>query len=206
MNDDKTKAYFREMFNRGAVSYEKSYAGRHSGRLKKAAVARLDESPRGSVLDVGCGPGILLTTLAASYPELKLAGLDLAPEMVRIATERMGNRAEIRLGDAESLPWESASFDYIFCIDSFHHYPNPKKALSEFHRVLKPWGRVVLADPTAPFLVRYVLNSLVRLLHMGGVHMYNKRDLAELFGKCSFQMADWWPEGSLGFIATGRAI
>jgi ubiquinone/menaquinone biosynthesis C-methylase UbiE len=192
------------MFNRQAVTYEKSYAGKHSGRLKKAAVARLDNSPKDSILDVGCGPGILLTMLATSYPGARLAGLDLAPEMVRIASQRMGSRADIRLGDAESLPWKNASFDSIFCIDSFHHYPNPKKALNEFHRVLKPGGQVVLADPTAPLPVRSVLNSLVRILRMGGVHMYHKRDLAELFDTCKFRMTGWWTEGLLGFIATGR--
>jgi ubiquinone/menaquinone biosynthesis C-methylase UbiE len=206
MDDDKTKAYFREMFNRGAVTYEKSYAGRHSGRLKNAALARLGNSPKDSILDVGCGPGILLTMLAASYPRSRLAGLDLAPEMIRIASERMGSRADIRLGDAESLPWENACFDYIFCIDSFHHYPNPKRALKEFHRVLKPQGQLILADPTAPLLVRYLLNSFVRLLRMGDVHMYNQHDLAELFDTCQFRMTGWWPEGVLGFIAMGHVM
>jgi ubiquinone/menaquinone biosynthesis C-methylase UbiE len=185
MDDDKTKAYFREMFNRGAVTYEKSYAGRHSGRLKNAALARLGNSPKDSILDVGCGPGILLTMLAASYPS---------------------SRADIRLGDAESLPWENACFDYIFCIDSFHHYPNPKRALKEFHRVLKPQGQLILADPTAPLLVRYLLNSFVRLLRMGDVHMYNQHDLAELFDTCQFRMTGWWPEGVLGFIAMGHVM
>jgi SAM-dependent methyltransferase len=102
--------------------------------------------------------------LAVNYPELRLAGLDIAPEMIRVATERLGVRAEIKLGDAEWLPWEDASFDYVFCVDSFHHYPNPKRALSEFHRVLKPNRQVVLADRTAPLPVRGVLNSIVRLL------------------------------------------
>jgi ubiquinone/menaquinone biosynthesis C-methylase UbiE len=174
--------------------------------MKKAVMAHLDESPGGLVLDVGSGPGILLATLAAGYPELELAGIDLAPEMIRRASERLGRRADIKLGEAESLPWEDASFDYIFCTDSFHHYPNPRKALSEFHRVLKPGGRMVLAVPTAPSPVRCMLNSLVRLMRMGDVRMHNKRELATLFNICRFPMTDWWPEGALGFIAIGRPL
>jgi ubiquinone/menaquinone biosynthesis C-methylase UbiE len=174
--------------------------------MKKAALACLEEPLRGALLDVGCGPGLLLATLAIKYPELTLAGLDIAPEMIRVATERLGVRAEIKLGDAESLPWQDASFDYIFCVDSFHHYPHPKRALSEFHRVLKPNGQVVLADPTAPSPVRGVLNSIVRLLRMGDMRMYDKRDLTSLFDSCRFQSIDWRAAGSWGFVASARAL
>lgn len=194
------------LFNRHATRYEATFAGWHSARMKKAALACLEGPLRGAPLDVGCGPGLLLATLAVNYPELRLAGLDIAPEMIRVATERLRVRAEIKLGDAESLPWADASFDYVFCVDSFHHYPNPKRALSEFHGVLKPNGQVVIADPTAPLPVRGVLNSIVRLLRMGDMCMYHKRDLTNLFNFCRFQSIDWRPEGSWGFVASARAL
>jgi ubiquinone/menaquinone biosynthesis C-methylase UbiE len=206
MGSERAKGLARGMFNRYAARYEATFAGKHSARMKKAALACLEGPLRGALLDVGCGPGLLLATLAVNYPESRLAGLDIAPEMIRVATERLGVRAEIKLGDAESLPWEDASFDYVFCVDSFHHYPNPKSALSEFHRVLKPNGQVVLADPTAPLPVRGVLKSIVRLLRMGDMRMYNKRDLTDLFDSCRFQSIDWRTEGSWGFVASARAL
>lgn len=206
MRSERAKRFARGMFDRHAARYEETYAGRHSAKMKKAALACLEGPPRGALLDVGCGPGLLLATLAASYPELSLAGLDIAPEMIRVATERIGARAEIKLGDAELLPWEDDSFDYIFCVDSFHHYPNPRQALSEFHRVLKPNGQVVLADPTAPLPVLGVLNSIVRLMRMGDMRMYNKRDLTNLFDSCRFQSIDWRTAGSWGFVASVRAL
>jgi ubiquinone/menaquinone biosynthesis C-methylase UbiE len=205
MGSERAKTFAREMFNHQADRYEATLAGRHSARMKKAALACLEGPLHGALLDVGCGPGLLLASLAANCPGLRLAGLDIAPEMVRTATERLGARAQIELGDAESLPWEDASFNYVFCVDSFHHYPDPKKALSEFHRVLKPGGQVVLADPTAPLPVRSVLNSLVRLLRMGNVRMYGKRDLINLLDACSFQSVDWRSAGSWGFVASARA-
>ncbi|MGC1907180.1 MAG: class I SAM-dependent methyltransferase [Candidatus Acidiferrum sp.] len=152
------------------------------------------------LLDVGCGPGLLLAMLADS-PELKLAGLDIAPEMVRIATERLRTRADIKLGDAELLAWEDASFDYIFCVNSFHHYPNPKRVLSEFHRVLKPDGRLVLADPTAPLPIRGLLNSVVQFLRWGDVRLHDKRGITILFDSCQFQLTDWRTCGFWGFVA-----
>jgi ubiquinone/menaquinone biosynthesis C-methylase UbiE len=104
MGSERAKRLAREMFNRQAEGYETTLAGRHSARMKKAALACLEGSLRGALLDVGCGPGLLLSSLAANHPGLRLVGLDIAPEMVRIATERLGARAEIELGDAESLP------------------------------------------------------------------------------------------------------
>jgi ubiquinone/menaquinone biosynthesis C-methylase UbiE len=206
MGSERAKELARSMFNRHAARYDATFAGKHSARMKKAALACLEGPPRGALLDVGCGPGLLLATLAVNNPELRLAGLDIAPEMIRVATERLGVRAEIKLGDAESLPWEEASFDYVFCVDSFHHYPNPKSALSEFHRVLKPNGQVVLADPTAPLPVRGVLNSIVRLLRMGDMRIYDQRDLTSLFDLCRFRLIDWRTAGSWGFVASARAL
>lgn len=58
--------------------------------------------------------------------------------MIRQQPKRLGVRAQIKLGDSESLPWVDASFDYVFGVDSFHPYPNPKRALNEFHRARKP--------------------------------------------------------------------
>lgn len=204
MGSETAKRFATRMFSRQAHRYEATLAGRHSARMKKAALTRLEAPLHGALLDVGCGPGLLLASLAANYPGLRLAGLDIAREMVRIATERLGTRAEVELGDAESLPWEDASFNYVFCVDSFHHYPNPKKALIEFHRVLKPGGQVILADPTAPLPVRAVLNSLIRLLRMGEVRIYGRRKLTNLLASCSFQSIDWRSAGSWGFVASAR--
>jgi ubiquinone/menaquinone biosynthesis C-methylase UbiE len=202
MGSERAKEFARDLFDRQAVRFETTFAGRHSAKMKKAALACV-KPRRGALLDVGCGPGLLLAMLADS-PELKLAGLDIAPEMVRIATERLHTRAEIKLGDAESLAWEDASFDYIFCVNSFHHYPNPKRVLSEFHRVLKPDGRLVIADLTAPLPIRGLMNSVVQFLRWGDVRLHDKRGITILFDSCQFQLIDWRTCGLWGFVASAR--
>jgi ubiquinone/menaquinone biosynthesis C-methylase UbiE len=205
MANDNARKYSRKMFNRIASRYESTLAGRHSDRMKKAALQCLDQNIRGSVLDVGCGPGLLLTTLNLRYPDLHLAGLDIAPEMVRIARLRIGDGADIQLGDSECLPWPDSSFDYVFCVDSFHHYPNGRKVLLEFRRVLVPDGRLVLADPTAPVLLRIVMNSIVRLLRMGDVQMYDRRTITGLLERCGFRSIRWHESGSWGFVVCAIA-
>jgi ubiquinone/menaquinone biosynthesis C-methylase UbiE len=205
MGSERAKEFARQLFNRQAVRFETTLAGKHSARMKKEALACLKESPKGALLDVGCGPGLLLATLA-DRPELSLAGLDIAPEMIRIAAERLGKRAEIKLGDAESLAWNDASFDYVFCVNSFHHYPNPELVLNEFHRVLRPHGRLVLADPTAPLPILGILNLIAGMMRMGGMRLYDKRRIIALFKSRRFQLIDWRDCGSWGFVAAAQSL
>jgi len=199
------KVLSRKMFNRIASRYESTRAGRHSDKMKKAAISFLNQDVRGSLLDVGCGPGLLLEMLARRYPELRLSGLDIAPEMVRVAKERMEDRADIRLGDAEELPWPDASFSFIFCVDSFHHYPNPQRALHEFRRVLREDGWLLLADPTAPMPLRQLLNAVIRMLPMGDMQMYDSRKMTTLLEACRFRSIRWQESGSWGFVASAVA-
>ena len=49
---------------------------------------------------------------------------------------KIGEEVQLKLGDSEAMPWEDESFDVILCNASFHHYPNPKIALSEMKRLV----------------------------------------------------------------------
>jgi ubiquinone/menaquinone biosynthesis C-methylase UbiE len=106
--------------------------------MKEVALRHVARPTRGSLLDVGCGPGLLLEVLAGQPGEMNLAGLDIAPEMIRIARERLGARADLRVGDAETLPWQDGRFDYVLCVDSFHHYPNPERVLAQMLSAAEP--------------------------------------------------------------------
>ena len=113
-------------------------------------IARLISLQKGSsLLDVGCGWGLLLQTLSQKDKSLKLFGIDISPEMVRVAKRNFQNnkQVEIKEGSADKLPYKSSSFDYVTCILSFHHHPNSQQSLREMYRVLKPKGRLYLFDP-----------------------------------------------------------
>lgn len=205
MNPERAKDHSRKAFNRRAANYEVTVAGVHSGTMKQAALACLKPPVSGSLLDLGCGPGLLLETLAAQYPELRLSGLDIAPEMIRVAKARLDGKADLRLGDSEELPWSDESFDYVFCVDSFHHYPNPERVLTEIGRVLKRNGEFVLADPTAPAPFRSVLNHLIRFLRRGDVRMYDQREITALLASAGFASIEWEAVRSSGFVVLARA-
>lgn len=75
------------------------------------------------VLDVGTGPGALLTAMANSDLPVELTGVDRNPEYVAYAAERLGGRARVITADATALPFEAQSFDLITNTLMMHHLP-----------------------------------------------------------------------------------
>ena len=130
-------------------------AGRFVRRSDGAILARAGVGPGDRVLDVGTGPGYL--ALAASRlvgAEGAAVGIDASPEMIDRARmlAREGARAEYRVASAESLPFEEGSFDVAVSRLVLHHLPGDLKlrALAEVRRVLRPGGRLLVADMASP--------------------------------------------------------
>ena len=107
-------------------------------------------NPKGTLVDVGCGPGYLLAVIARRFPLLHLIGVDLSKEILSTANHNLaaiaGPRLELKEGDSERLPIAGDSVDYVVTTLSLHHWPEPGKALREFYRVLKPGGMLLLFD------------------------------------------------------------
>ncbi len=99
-----------------------------------------------TVLDVGCGPGIMLKWLLENGAE-ETAGVDISPAMIALAKERTGGRAALHVADmAEPLPFlESAHFDLVTSSLAIDYVEDWHTVLSEFRRVLKPTGRLVFS-------------------------------------------------------------
>lgn len=100
------------------------------------------------VLDAGCGAGH--TALAFAPYVQRVIAYDLTAEMLKqveqLATQRGVTNLSTRQGDVEELPFDAATFDIVVSRYSAHHWPDPKKALAEFVRVLKPGGQFILSD------------------------------------------------------------
>jgi ubiquinone/menaquinone biosynthesis C-methylase UbiE len=202
---EKAKEHSRDAFDRLAAKYENSLEGGHSRAMREAALNRLGRPIAGSLLDVGCGPGLLLEVLV-EREEVSVAGIDISPEMIRVAKDRLGVRADLTLGDAESLPWKDDQFDCAFCVDSFHHYPNPERGLAEMHRVLKRGGRLLIADPAAPPVIRQVANLVNAFLRHGDVRIYTRCEMTRMLKAQGFEKIEWYTSGLWGFVVTALAL
>ena len=119
------------------------------------SLARLALQPGESVLDAGCGTGVFLPRLAAIVgPEGRVVGLDhstgfLAEARKRLADASLAERVELVEGDVHHLPFPDASFDAVHCERVLMHVENPGLVIREMRRVLRPGGRVLIAEVNA---------------------------------------------------------
>jgi ubiquinone/menaquinone biosynthesis C-methylase UbiE len=118
-------------------------------RVLKRVMAKGIE--KGTVLDVGTGPGVFPIFLSKSLPEVRFKGIDLSSVMVEIAKknaieEGVGSRIEFGVGSAYSLPCEDHSIDLLLCINTLHHLDRPIEFFNEVARILKEEGAFVIVD------------------------------------------------------------
>lgn len=116
--------------------------------LRSSVIKALEKegATAGRLLDVGCGPGWFLKDLIKTFRNIDFTGCDLSERMVYHAKNNLSPKVNIVVGDAQNLPFADNSFDIITSTLAFHHFPKPDKAISEFHRVLKPNGVMIVAD------------------------------------------------------------
>ena len=99
----------------------------------EAAVREL--APR-SVLDVGCGEGIVTERIARALPETTVTGLDVAaPGLLAEWERRSAHNLRFRSGSAYALPWDDRSFDVVCAFEVLEHLERPADALAEMARV-----------------------------------------------------------------------
>jgi ubiquinone/menaquinone biosynthesis C-methylase UbiE len=108
-----------------------------------AAVDRLALGPKDRFLDLGCGLGAALERAAATGASI--AGVDPSPSMVERAAQRVP-RADVRLGSAESIPFEDDEFTAALSISTYHHWADAVAGLKEANRVLARGGRLLIVE------------------------------------------------------------
>lgn len=104
------------------------------------------ERARGETLEVAIGTG---ATIPLYGPGVTLTGLDLSPEMLRLARARardLGRPADLLVGDVDALPFPDAAFDSVVAAFALCGFPDERRALTEMLRVLRLGGALLLAD------------------------------------------------------------
>ncbi len=126
--------------------------GRRGKRLRAMLADDLQLQPGDRVLDVGCGPGRLAMVFAERVaPTGSVDGIDAAAEMINRASSQAHRRrvpATFRVAFAQDLPFPNATFDAVACTLALHHVAEDDQpaAVAEMYRVLKPNGRLLIAE------------------------------------------------------------
>lgn len=200
---EQLKARSKAAFDEQAPIYDEGMQGDHARALYpcilEEARRAMEGIPVPSVLDVGCGTGMLSEQLLGAFPSCRLTGVDLSPAMVERARARLVGRAEVREADAERLPFHDGAFDLVVCNDSFHHYPDPDRAAFQMWRVLRKGGALVLGDVWQPAPARAVMNAWMPFSHEGDVRIYSEAELRAILGTW-FQRVRWSQIGLTGCL------
>ena len=193
------------------MDYIHGYSNREQLRLIQQAqywrddliLKDLDYQAGESLLEIGCGAGAVLGILGQTFPDLKLAGIDLAAEQIKYATQHLNSLnlqdVDLRVGDASSLPWSDN--DRIYGIWFLEHLPDPLQVLQEAKRVLKPGGTITLTETDYRTILvtpesadyRYLIDSLCELLLQAKGNPYMGQSLANLLTQAGFSQVNIKP-------------
>lgn len=196
----KYKEQSRRTFEQRASTYDSSGMGRQARSVHPGVLEKLEQLEFDTVLDVGCGTGVLLSLITSRSSNATVSGIDLSSEMIKVAKGKLDEKADLRVGDSEELPWAESSFDVVLSTQSFHHYPNPAKVLAEIKRVLKPNGHLIITDVWSPTPVRQIMNLLMRFDKDGDVRVYSEKEICRLVEGSGFKSIEWGVINSGAFI------
>ena len=105
--------------------------------------AQLSDSP--TIVEIGCGTGVVLERLQKMYPQSQLIGIDSDERLLEIA--RVGNLdAKLVNADASSTTLPSSSVDLVVMRYLLQHITDPSQVLHEAHRILKPGGSCIIFE------------------------------------------------------------
>lgn len=179
------KSNSKKTFDMQAQNYDKTFYGKHARSNYKHILNEINQVKKGNILDVGCGTGEILNILSKS--NYNLYGIDISENMLKKAKTKLKNSAKLTVGDSEHLPYEDNKFDIIICNDSFHHYPNPLKALNEMKRVLKKGGKIIIGDCYQPIIFRQIMNMFIKFSKEGDVKIYSRKEFTKMLKKFNFK-------------------
>ena len=166
-------------FTKAAEIYETEHAGIYEMCKDDYPyiAGELEKEDYTDLLDCGCGTGPMISLLYEKDPSKHYTGIDITPKMIEVAKAKDLPGVDWVVGDCENLPFEEASFDAVICSNSFHHYPNPQAFFHSVKRVLRPGGRLILQDYTAPKPLLWLMNHtempLANLIGHGDVAAYS---------------------------------
>lgn len=199
--NEKTSAtdFFTEDSNRFSGFYESKASFRDRLQLFVGAVKK-NGSVGGSVLDFGCGPGVIANALAGEG--FQVLGLDGAEGMISVAKERFGLRPNLSFKhcDASSFGGAQQTFDGVVCSSVLEYLATDLRVMGDLARVTKVGGYIVLSVPPRWSLVAIaegMLRFWRRLFsgehgsHLGfSLRRYSRRQIRAELGRVGFEVTE----------------
>src|SRR5947209_3378986 len=139
-----------------------------------------------SLLDVGCGEGVLTEQWAQRLPSARVVGIDLEdPKLQSEWDARRRENLEFRTGQGHELPFGDGEFDLVAAIEALEHIPDPERTVSEMARVAR--GHLLVSVPREPLwrALNVARGAYVRQLGNtpGHVNHFSKRSFVRMLAR-----------------------
>ena len=146
-------AFVKDLFDAGAEHYDPvvNWGFLGSGdSYRKWALERHGLKPGMRLLDVACGTGLVSTAAAEILgDESTITCLDPSDGMLKVARRKLSQATFVQAG-ADDIPLPDSSFDFLTVGYALRHFGTLDRSFSEFHRVLKPGGTLLMLEATKP--------------------------------------------------------
>jgi len=170
----------KDSYRKFAAHYDR-FVGPFANALRHIGMKMHPPKPGTKVLEVGCGTGTNL--MLYHRVGCSVYGIDLSPSMLEIAHTKLGEGADLQLGDASSMPYQDNFFDLVIAMFALHEMPREIRPLvmREMIRVTKQQGRVLIID-FHPGRIRFPKGWLYKAVILfiervaGREHFSNYRD------------------------------
>jgi ubiquinone/menaquinone biosynthesis C-methylase UbiE len=109
-----------------------------------------------SILDAGCGSGIVLAQLSRRLSDATFVGVDISSQMLQQARAKNLSRVRFQQARLEQLPFSDNSFDLVYALGVMDYVDNPRSFFESVRRVLQPDGHFIFTYPNADSINRIV--------------------------------------------------
>jgi 2-polyprenyl-3-methyl-5-hydroxy-6-metoxy-1,4-benzoquinol methylase len=180
---EQIQAHYKSKFASGNYETARRYAVPYR-RVHRQLANFVDPTPGDRILDVGCFTGELLSLLAARGADVY--GLELQPEAVEIANERLAGR--VYQADVFGTSFPKGPYDVVTMMGFIEHVTEPTAFLDRANVLLKQGGRLVLETPDAgSFVARLAGAHWPPLAPIEHIHLFSRRALRIVLAQSGFR-------------------
>ena len=193
----------KKVYNEMAWKYESAPEGNYTRPHKEEIMKKIVLRDGDKILDVACGNGYLLGELSKKA-RVSAFGVDISENMVAAARERYP-ACTFAVGSCIPLRFADESMDVITVSCAFHHFETPQAFANECMRVLKKNGKLYIAEPFIPPVVRWFANMvIVPFSKKGDVRVYDQRELQLFFELAGFTDMESYTAGTVLFFSARK--